>query len=225
MFSASRVAKLTPVSQNIRPAAVEQRFRDTKILQRELLGSVSGRPHAIPVDARRPAVERSWRRKSPSDPCTGPFWRAERGLRRAFTPEFKAEVVELCRRGDRSIGQVARDLDPTETAVREGVRRADVDPGRRDGLTTGLAYPGAGAPGDLLVHRGLLQPPEAALEPRLSQPSRVRGPRERARGNGRCRIINVSVESGEAQGKLRRPSVRVRPSNSDSVFQFHLVFT
>ena len=26
--------------------------------------------------------------------------------RRSFTPEFKAEIVELCRRGDRSIGQV-----------------------------------------------------------------------------------------------------------------------
>ncbi len=29
--------------------------------------------------------------------------------RRAFTPEFKAEIVEVCRRGDRSIGQVAKD--------------------------------------------------------------------------------------------------------------------
>jgi transposase len=56
--------------------------------------------------------------------------------RRAFTPEFKAEVVELCRRGDRSIGQVSRDLDLTETAVRAWVRQADVDAGRRNGLTT-----------------------------------------------------------------------------------------
>jgi transposase len=56
--------------------------------------------------------------------------------RRAFTPEFKAEVVELCQRGDRSIGQVARDLDLTETSVREWVRQADVDAGRREGLTT-----------------------------------------------------------------------------------------
>ncbi len=56
--------------------------------------------------------------------------------RRAFTPEFKAEVVELCRRGDRSIGQVARDLDLTETAVREWVRQTDIDAGRRNGLTT-----------------------------------------------------------------------------------------
>jgi transposase len=56
--------------------------------------------------------------------------------RRSFSPEFKTEVVELCRTGDRSIGQVARDLDLTETAVREWVRRADIDAGRREGLTT-----------------------------------------------------------------------------------------
>jgi transposase len=56
--------------------------------------------------------------------------------RRSFTPEFKAEVVELCRRGDRSIGQVARDLDLTETSVRKWVAQADIDAGLREGLTT-----------------------------------------------------------------------------------------
>jgi transposase len=56
--------------------------------------------------------------------------------RRSFSPEFKAEVVELCRTGDRSIGEVSRDLDLTETAVREWVRRADIDAGRREGLST-----------------------------------------------------------------------------------------
>ncbi len=57
--------------------------------------------------------------------------------RRSFTPEFKAEIVEACRRGDRSIGQVARDFDLTETAVREWVRQADIDAGtRHDGLTS-----------------------------------------------------------------------------------------
>ena len=60
----------------------------------------------------------------------------EKRVRRTFTPEFKAEVVELCRRGDRSVGQVTRDLDLTETAVREWVRQADVDAGLRNGLTT-----------------------------------------------------------------------------------------
>ena len=39
-------------------------------------------------------------------------------LHRSFTPEFKPEIVELCRRSDRSIGQVAREFDLTETNVR-----------------------------------------------------------------------------------------------------------
>ena len=58
--------------------------------------------------------------------------------RRSFTPEFKAEIVELCQRGDRSIGQVARDFDLTETAVREWVKQAERDSGARvdGGLTT-----------------------------------------------------------------------------------------
>ena len=56
--------------------------------------------------------------------------------RRSFTPEFKAEIVELCRRGDRSIGQVARDFDLTETNVRSWVKQAEIDQGERPGLTT-----------------------------------------------------------------------------------------
>jgi len=51
--------------------------------------------------------------------------------RRTFTPEFKAEAVRLCRVGDRSIAQVAKDLDLTETALREWVHRANVDAVRR----------------------------------------------------------------------------------------------
>ena len=59
--------------------------------------------------------------------------------RRSFTAEFKAEIVELCQRGDRSIGQVAKDFDLTGTAVREWVRQAERDAGTRDdgGLTSG----------------------------------------------------------------------------------------
>jgi len=49
--------------------------------------------------------------------------------RRSFTPEFKAEAVRLCRVGDRSVRQVAKDLDLTETALRDWVKRADVDSG------------------------------------------------------------------------------------------------
>ena len=53
--------------------------------------------------------------------------------RRSFTPEFKAETVELCRRGDRTAGQVSKDFDLTETAVREWVRQAGRDAGAGDG--------------------------------------------------------------------------------------------
>jgi transposase len=56
--------------------------------------------------------------------------------RRSFTPEFKAEIVELCQRGDRSVGQVARDFDLTETAVREWVKQAERDAGTGDGGLT-----------------------------------------------------------------------------------------
>jgi len=57
--------------------------------------------------------------------------------RRSFAPEFKAEIVELCQRGDRSVGQVARDFDLTETAVREWVKQAERDTGvRQDGGLT-----------------------------------------------------------------------------------------
>ncbi|MFG2592365.1 transposase [Streptomyces sp. NPDC048438] len=47
-----------------------------------------------------------------------------RRTRRSFTPEFKAEIVGLCRRGDRSVGQVAKDFELTETAVRDWVKQA-----------------------------------------------------------------------------------------------------
>jgi transposase len=57
--------------------------------------------------------------------------------RRSFTAEFKAEIVELCQRGDRSVGQVAKDFDLIETAVRQWVKQAELDAGARsDGLTS-----------------------------------------------------------------------------------------
>lgn len=52
-------------------------------------------------------------------------------------PEFKAEIVGLCRRGDRSVGQVAKDFELTETAVRDWVKQAEVEAGERNGLTSG----------------------------------------------------------------------------------------
>jgi len=60
----------------------------------------------------------------------------QRRKRREFTDAFKAEVVALCQKGDRSMAEVARDLDLTETSVRRWVAQAEVDAGRRPGQTS-----------------------------------------------------------------------------------------
>ena len=54
----------------------------------------------------------------------------------SFTKEFKAEVVELVRQPGITAASVARDLELTETVVREWVKQADVDDGTRDRLTS-----------------------------------------------------------------------------------------
>jgi transposase len=56
--------------------------------------------------------------------------------RRAFSAEFKAETVGLIRTSGKTIGQICRDLDLTETAVRRWVQQAEIDAGKRPGLTT-----------------------------------------------------------------------------------------
>jgi transposase len=71
-------------------------------------------------------------------PIMEPMARKEPRPRRSFTPEFKADIVERCRGGDRTVGQVARDFDLSETAVREWVKQAERDEGSRvdGGLTS-----------------------------------------------------------------------------------------
>ena len=55
---------------------------------------------------------------------------AMRRKRRAFTREFKAETVRLVIEGGQSMAQVARDLDLTESALRQWVHQAEIDAGR-----------------------------------------------------------------------------------------------
>jgi transposase len=50
--------------------------------------------------------------------------------RRSFTPEFKAEAVKVVQQSGKSVAMVARELDLTETALREWVRQAEIDAGR-----------------------------------------------------------------------------------------------
>ena len=61
----------------------------------------------------------------------------DRRVRRVFTEEFKAGAVRLVLDEGKTVGQVSRDLDLTETALREWVHRARADRTRgRTGLTT-----------------------------------------------------------------------------------------
>lgn len=56
--------------------------------------------------------------------------------RREFTAEYKAEVVALFRTTDKSVAQLAKELDLTPSAVQRWVTQAEVDAGKREGLTT-----------------------------------------------------------------------------------------
>ena len=60
----------------------------------------------------------------------------QRRPRRAFTDAYKAEVVALCRGSEKSMSEIARDLDLTESSVRRWVSQAEIDAGQREGLTT-----------------------------------------------------------------------------------------
>jgi len=53
---------------------------------------------------------------------------------RAYPPEFRRQMVELVRTG-RTPEELAREFEPTAQAIRNWVKQADLDEGRRaDGL-------------------------------------------------------------------------------------------
>ena len=54
-----------------------------------------------------------------------------------YPPEFRAEAVRLVREGGRTAEELARDLGRTGQTIRNWLKQADPDRGRRDdGLTT-----------------------------------------------------------------------------------------
>lgn len=56
-------------------------------------------------------------------------------MRRVYPPEFRQQMVELVRAG-RSPKALAREFEPSEQTIRNWVKQADVEGGRRpDGLT------------------------------------------------------------------------------------------
>jgi transposase len=54
-----------------------------------------------------------------------------------YPREFRVEAIRLVRSGDRSVAEIAKDLGVSAQSLRNWVRQADLDDGRRDdGLTS-----------------------------------------------------------------------------------------
>jgi transposase len=51
-------------------------------------------------------------------------------------PEFRARAVELARERAKPMAQIAKDLGISEGCLRNWLNQADIDQGRRQGLTT-----------------------------------------------------------------------------------------
>lgn len=52
--------------------------------------------------------------------------RHSKKVRRSFSDEYKAEVVEMIRLGDQSVAQVCRNLDLSDSMVRRWIRDTEV---------------------------------------------------------------------------------------------------
>jgi len=56
--------------------------------------------------------------------------------RRPYPREFRARAVELARASDLTPAQLARDLGVDHETLQRWLQQADIDAGRREGLTT-----------------------------------------------------------------------------------------
>jgi transposase-like protein len=57
-------------------------------------------------------------------------------FRKPYPPEFRREAVELYRRAGKSLSELATDLGVSTETLRIWVKQADVDAGRREGLSS-----------------------------------------------------------------------------------------
>jgi transposase-like protein len=53
-----------------------------------------------------------------------------------YPAEFRERAVELARLREKPVTQIATDLGISDQTLRNWLRRADIDEGRREGLTT-----------------------------------------------------------------------------------------
>jgi transposase len=54
----------------------------------------------------------------------------------AKPPEFRRRAVELARRGDQPVAQIAKDLGISESCLRRWMSVDDVDSGRKEGISS-----------------------------------------------------------------------------------------
>jgi transposase len=52
------------------------------------------------------------------------------------SPEFRRRAVELARQRDKPIAQIAKDLGIAESGLRRWMAQADIDEGKREGLSS-----------------------------------------------------------------------------------------
>ena len=57
-------------------------------------------------------------------------------MARRYPAEFRERAVELARLREKPVTQIATDLGISDQTLRNWLRRADIDEGRREGLTT-----------------------------------------------------------------------------------------
>ncbi len=55
---------------------------------------------------------------------------------RPHPPEFRQRAVELARMREKPVAQIAEDLGISESCLRDWLSRADIDQGRREGLSS-----------------------------------------------------------------------------------------
>ena len=53
-----------------------------------------------------------------------------------YPPEFRQRAVELARQREKPLRQLATDLGISDQTLHSWLKRADIDEGRREGLTT-----------------------------------------------------------------------------------------
>lgn len=53
-----------------------------------------------------------------------------------YPPEFRREAVELVRVSEKPVAQVARDLGVSSQSLHTWIKQADVDAGKREGVST-----------------------------------------------------------------------------------------